>query len=92
MSYPLNFTPSDGVSMVPSALWARRDLSFKARALFAFLLSCPSGHLPPVGQVEQVLGIGRDVRRAAYRELRAAGLLQTRMGTWSVVLPKGGAA
>lgn len=79
------------LAAVPLSVWHRPDLSVKAKGLLAVLLTLPPGHLPPVAYVERIAGMGRDARRSAYSELRAAGLLQTRCGTWSVTLPKGGA-
>lgn len=77
---------------VPVSLWTHPGLSFKAKVVAGYLLSRPPGFLPRVGQVERTLGLGRDARRAAYEELRAAGLLETRAGCWSVARPEGGAA
>lgn len=71
-------------------IWARDDLSFKARAMYAFLSTFPRGFLPRVAEVERLTGLGKDARQGAYRELVQAGLLVTRVGTWSH-LPKGGA-
>lgn len=90
---PFDETPSgELLASVPLSVWRRPDLSVKAKGLLAVLLTFPPGFLPTVREVERVAGMGRDARRAAYSELRAAGLLQTRFGAWSVNLPKGGAA
>lgn len=70
-------------------IWERRDLSFKARAIYCYL-SRFGGFLPKVEIVQFETGLGRDARRAAYQELRDAGLLVTRVGTWSYA-SKGGA-
>lgn len=72
-----------GTFMVPDWLWTL-PISFKAKAVFCFMLSCPDGFLPLVGQVEAVTGLGREARQSAYRELRECGLLVTRSGTLSL--------
>jgi hypothetical protein len=66
-------------------IWARDDLSFKARAMYAFLSTFPGSALPRVADVERLTGLGKDARQGAYRELVQAGLLVTRVGTWSSV-------
>lgn len=86
MSYQLKIDPMSGLVVLPPEFWRCSKLSLKAKALFGFLCTFPSGFLPRVAEVESSLGIGRDARKACYRELRQAGLLQTRMGTWSIAL------
>lgn len=79
----------EALALVPVSLWQSPGLSAKAKGLYAMLLTLPGGFLPPVAIIEEMSGLGKDARQAAYRELRAAGLLETRIGTWSVRLPMG---
>jgi len=44
-------------------------MSLKAKGLFAFLLSFHHGAAPSVCEIETALGIGKDARQAAFREL-----------------------
>lgn len=77
----------DVLQRLPASVWLRPDLSVKAKGLLAVLLSLPPGFLPRVSDVERIAGMGRDARKAAYAELREAGLLQSRFGGWSVTIP-----
>lgn len=70
----INNPVQDQFSMVPNVLWTWPGLSLKAKALMAFLLSFRGGVCPEVAQIEAVLGIGRDARKAAMRELMEAKL------------------
>lgn len=73
--------------------WACPELSIKAKALYAYFMAVsPEGFVPRVAQVQAEMRIGRECRQAAYRELRKAGLLDTRYGTFSVTGRKGGAS
>jgi hypothetical protein len=63
-------------------IWQHPNLSWPAAALYLWLARF-HGILPRVGEVERATGLGRDRRRALYAELRDAGLLDTRSGTWS---------
>jgi hypothetical protein len=58
----------NGFTRVPNSLWARK-MSIKAKGLFAFLLSFHHGAAPSVCEIETALGIGKDARQAAFREL-----------------------
>jgi hypothetical protein len=69
---------------VPCWVWSL-PVSFRAKGLFCFLLTCADGFLPSVAAVQAATGLGRDARRSAYRELQNCGLLATRCGTLSLV-------
>jgi len=73
-------------ALVPYAadIWLHPDISWQAAALYVWLCRF-HGILPRVDEVQRLTGIGRDRRKALYRELRGAGLLVTRMGTWSQI-------
>jgi len=64
-------------SMVPNALWALdpETVSIDGKAIFAFLLSFRDGSTVRVALIEKALGIGRDKRRRAMKELEACGLI-----------------
>lgn len=80
----INNPVCDAFAMVPDALWRVPGLSFNAKALAAYLAQFPAGFVPLVATVEAETGLGREARRSAYAQLRAAGLLQSRIGTASV--------
>lgn len=63
--------------MVPARLWLM-DMSYKAKAVAAYLL-CQHGAVPRVGQIESDLGIGRQLRQAAMRELTEAGIIRYKL-------------
>lgn len=63
-------------TMVPNAIWRIEGLSVTARAVFCFLLSWRDGASVRVSIIESSLGIGRDARRKAFKELREVGLLK----------------
>lgn len=65
---------SSDFAMVPNVLWRWPGLSFKAKGFFAYLLSHRHGSMPAVAGMERETGLGRDARKAAMRELIAAGL------------------
>lgn len=83
MEIRINNPVTDDCYAVPDALWRVPGLSFNAKALAAYLAQFPQGFVPVVASVERETGLGRDARRAAYAELRGAGLLVSRSGTWS---------
>ncbi len=74
-----------GFAMVPDVLWQWPGLSFKAKGFMAFLLSFRGGNIPPVAAIEEMTGLGRNVRRACMAELQAAGLAE-----WKVQHGAGG--
>ena len=63
-------------TMVPNRLWVVPGLSVTAKAVFAYLLSWRDGSAVRVAVIEDALCIGRDARRAAFKQLEAAGLLR----------------
>jgi len=63
-------------TMVPNRLWSAPGLSVTAKAVFAYLLSWRDGSAVRVAVIEDALSIGRDARRAAFKQLEAAGLLR----------------
>lgn len=63
-------------TMVPNRLWAMPGLSVTAKAVFAYLLSWRDGSAVRVAVIEDALSIGRDARRAAFKQLEAACLLR----------------
>lgn len=75
-----------GFTRVPNGLWAL-EMSLKAKGLFAFLLSFHHGAAPSVGEIETALGLGKDARQAAFRELVQQGL-----AGWRVVRNRAGRA
>lgn len=75
-----------GFTRVPNGLWAL-EISLKAKGLFAFLLSFHHGAAPSVGEIETALGLGKDARQAAFRELVQQGL-----AGWRVVRNAAGRA
>lgn len=62
-----------GFTRVPNGLWSL-EMSLKAKGLFAFLLSFHHGAAPSVAEIETALGLGKDARQAAFRELVVQGL------------------
>jgi hypothetical protein len=75
-----------GFTRVPNGLWAL-EISLKAKGLFAFLLSFHHGAAPSVAEIETALGLGKDARQAAFRELVGQGL-----AGWRVVRNAAGRA
>lgn len=75
-----------GFTRVPNGLWSL-EISLKAKGLFAFLLSFHHGAAPSVAEIETALGLGKDARQAAFREL--AGV---RLAGWRVVRNAAGRA
>lgn len=63
-------------TMVPNRLWSAPGLSVTAKAVFAYLLSWRDGSAVRVAVIEDALSIGRDARRAAFKQLETAGLLR----------------
>lgn len=63
-------------TMVPNRLWVMPGLSVTAKAVFAYLLSWRDGSAVRVAVIEDALCIGRDARRAAFKQLEGAGLLR----------------
>lgn len=75
-----------GFTRVPNGLWALQ-ISLKAKGLFAFLLSFHHGAAPSVAEIETALGLGKDARQSAFRELVGQGL-----AGWRVVRNAAGRA
>jgi hypothetical protein len=75
-----------GFTRVPNGLWSLQ-ISLKAKGLFAFLLSFHHGAAPSVGEIETALGLGKDARQSAFRELVGQGL-----AGWRVVRNAAGRA
>ena len=70
-------------AMVPNAIWSL-PCSLKAKAVFAYLLSHRDGSYPSVALVEKTLGIHRDTRQKAMKELEQLGLVK-----WVIIRSQG---
>jgi len=65
-------------AMVPNSLWAM-PISCTAKAIFAYLLSFRDQTCVRVALIEQTLGLGRDKRQKAMRELEDAALIERKI-------------
>ena len=75
-----------GFTRVPNGLWSL-EISLKAKGLFAFLLSFHHGAAPSVAEIETALGLGKDARQSAFREL-----VRVKLAGWRVVRNAAGRA